>query len=251
MRRALLGLAVSCTPFVGCGGRDTEQSERVPPARLVAQAADQMLTEGGAEFDAMLRATDGSFELRSRGRAQLGLLESHVLETFKEAPNENLVGVTNEVVYMRGLSYIRRPGEPRWLAYAGMRWGPADRVFYLPKVATALRNSGSERVLGLDTTRIDGVWDARRMLSAVEGRDRGLYRRQLRGIRRTRMPVTVWIDRRHRVRQLRLKADLRYLYGYLSGREGTETFRFRHFDSSINVEPPRPREIRNWAQLSR
>jgi hypothetical protein len=240
---------VSCA-LLACGDDDSAEAERLPPKQLIAQAADEMVKQGGAEFDSTLVATDGSFEMRGRGRALLGLLTSHIFETFEEAPNDALEGVTNEAIYSRGLSYFRRPGERRWLAYPGMPWGPADRVSYLPKVATALRNSGTERVLGLDTTRIDGVWDAQQLVAEVTRRERPLYRRQLRGVRRTRMPMTVWIDARRRIRQLRIKADLRYLWGYLGGREGIETLRFKRFDSGMNIESPAPREIRNWAEIA-
>jgi hypothetical protein len=245
--------------FLACGEDDSAEPER-PPAKhgsastplkdLIAEAADQMVREGGANFESRLIATDGSFAMRGRGRALLGLLKTHTFETFEKAPGDKLEGATNEAIYGRGMSYFRRAPERKWLAYRGMPWGPADRVSYLPKVATALRDSGTEHVLGVDTTRIDGVWDAQQLVAEVTRRERPLYREQLRGVRRTRMPMTVWIDEHRRIRQLRIKADLRYLWGYLSGREGVETLRFRSFQAGMHIRYPPPREIRNWAEIA-
>jgi hypothetical protein len=244
----LVLLAVVPVLLPGCG--ESAEAERLTPKRLLAQASERTIREGGTVFDATIRSDDGSFELRSRGRATLDLLASHVRETFEESPTEELEGATNEAIYKREISYIRTTGERRWLAFSGNPWGPADRVFYLPRVATSLRDSGSERVLGVDATRIDGVWDAKRLLAQLSGPDLRFQRRVLRGIERTRMPVTVWIDQDGRIRQLRLKADMRYLFGFLEGQLGTETFRFRRFDSGIEIEDPPPRMIRNWSKLA-
>jgi hypothetical protein len=247
-RGLLVLLAIAPVLLPGCS--ESAEAERLPPKRLLTQAADRTIREGGAHFDATLRSDDGSFELRSRGRATLDLLGSHVHETFEESPSDELEGTTNEAIYKRGLSFIRRQGEPRWFAFSGTTWGPADRVFYLPKVATSLRDSGSERVFGVDATRIDGVWDAKRLQAQLSGPGLRFHRRVLPRIERTRMPMTVWIDERGRIRQLRLKADMRYLWGFLEG-PGSETFRFRRFDSRVEIEDPPPRMIRNWSKLVR
>jgi hypothetical protein len=245
MRFTTSALAVLCVVVAGCGGADaSHQPAPAPsPVQLLKRAVDQTVASGGAAVIRRVRAEDGSVHVISRGRMRLDLEAAHVMEAIRRSPKSDPPG-PYESIYMRGGVYVRQPDTARWVDTVGS-FGLQDTVAFLPSGATGLRQVGEPRLGKLATTRLDGVYDLRRVVHSSRDTARLFSPDYLDKLETPRMPFSVWIDRHRRIRQLRLEGDLTYLLGYYGGRRGTLMSQFEDFDADLSIDPPPRRLIDN------
>ncbi|MEA2408190.1 MAG: hypothetical protein QOE69_2309 [Thermoleophilaceae bacterium] len=152
-------------------------------------------------------------------------------------------GRASEYIYRSGIAYLHRPARRRWVEYAG-RFGLFDFLRFIQ--ADARRLGLAEAHLGgTATTRITGIVSLRRamvrVLGALHADDRR-YLDRLAGLGSERIPFTVWLDARQRIRQIRFEADLLY-FGGNEGTRASAVTRLVRFDGDISIEGPPPQQI--------
>lgn len=119
---------------------------------------------------------------------------------------------------------------------------PAQYLEYLKALSGRVQNLGTEQVRGVLTTHYHAVTDLSRSASAFPAAKRAAVEQgfakieQLTGL--SRIPVDVWVDSRHLIRQMRINLSIRSSAQIPNGLSETVTVDLFNFGPKPAVAPP-------------
>jgi hypothetical protein len=235
-----LAVGVTGIAIAGCGASSSSGSSvasaqhttTLPTGQLIIEAADHTDRAPGYRVNATIDVDAGQAKVtgtmsgtiqRRGGRGALSLTEQVDGKTvhlqFRTA---------GETLYMSGVPGLSTLSHGRkWVSFdlaaaqqaeglGGLQTetssDPAKYLAYLRGVSGEIQSLGSATIRGVTTTRYHATVDLDRYASRAPVGDRAAARKSIATLEATlgghTLPVDVWIDAQHRVRQMQLKFPL-------------------------------------------
>jgi hypothetical protein len=231
----LTGIAIAGCGSSSSGGSSAASGQHtttLPSGQLIIEAADHTDRAPGYRVNATIDIGVGQAKVtgtmsgtiqRQGGRGALSLTE--------QVPGKTLhlqFRTSGEMFYMSGVPGLSTLSQGRkWVSFdlaavqnseglGGLQTetssDPARYLAYLRGVSGAIQSLGAATIRGVTTTRYHATIDLDRYASRAPAADRAAARKSIATLETTlgghTLPVDVWIDAQHRVRQMQLQFPL-------------------------------------------
>lgn len=254
MRRTAVTALLSLTLLTGCGGGADQQALKQSPVDVLRAAASTTASAGSSRISltsttdvgsrSITFGGDGAFAFGADPKGQLTL-------------KGDVGGITFEVAMrlLDGTAYLQLPGKPGWYAaktsdLAGTSFGsqadPTQGLQYLTGIGNDVKDVGTERVRGEQTTHYTGTIDVDRLLGALKGKVRDAAEKAFAMSSVKQVPFDAYVDSKGRVRKVVEKVTLT-----LQGQTATSTTTAEYYDfgTKVDVTAPPAAEVQDGTSL--
>lgn len=253
MRGWLAGAAVLTFLLAGCGSSHknttTSSSPKPVSASLVADAAAKSTKPGSVEADfkivgpSVAGSGSGVFDT---GADRSGQLSMKVNLQGSQVPVDSIIA--GNLLYLRSSAFqqLGLSGDKAWVkldlgqlakqrgidlsSFAAASPTPASALSYL-RGTSNVREVGTEKVNGVDTTHYKATVDLARAAARSTGSTRQALRRVIQANGSRKLPIEVWVDGKGFIRKLR--------YAQRSGGNAVRlTMNLHDYGPPVEIKPP-------------